>query len=375
MSRLSLMAFAKATKMFSKGIAIIALTRKGVETAAKISVALKKLKIKNSLFSPEQCVQGWAMPLDARLGEFVREIFGKVDAIIGVMAAGIIVRAVAPCLKNNLSDPAVVCVDVSGRFAISLLSGHYGGANELTQIIAREIGAIPVITTASDVIGKISIDEAARLLHCNIKNPDSLVAVNSALVNGKSVVLVLVGNVKIHMETIFGYEIKRANNAKEAVELIKNFDAGAIITEGKVPMEKLPKPATILTPRKIIVGVGARKNASENQIIAAVNAALAQVNVPLERVNGLATVDIKKDSAAMIGAAKRLGLNWDFLSVDALRLVKHEGLSPDSKLVKEKIGVGGVCERAALITAGKNAKLILKKMKMNGVTVAIAEGE
>src|SRR4030042_2744320 len=170
MSRLLHMAFAKATKMFSKGIAIIALTKMGVETAAKISMALKKLKIKNSLFSPEQCVQGGAMPLDVRLGEFVKEIFGKVDGIIGVMAAGIIVRAIAPCLKNKLSDPAVVCVDISGRFAISLLSGHYGGANELTQIIAREIGAIPVITTASDVMGKMSIDEVARFLHCSIKN-------------------------------------------------------------------------------------------------------------------------------------------------------------------------------------------------------------
>jgi cobalt-precorrin 5A hydrolase len=368
------MAFEKATKMFPKGIAIIALTKKGVETACRISAALNKLEIKNSLFSPEQCVQSWAMPLEMRLGEFVKDLFGKVDAIIGVMAAGIVVRAVAPCLKSKLSDPAVVCVDVSGRFAISLLSGHYGGANELTRIIASEIGAIPVVTTASDVMGKISVDEVARLMHCKIKNPESLVAVNSALVNGKRVVLVLVGDVKIPMDMILGYEIKRADNAKEAVALIKNFDAGAIITEGKFPT-KLPKPVTILTPKKIIVGVGARKNASENQIITAVNAALARVDVPLERVDGLATVDIKKDSAGMIGAAKKLGLNWDFLSVDALQSLKHEGLSPDSKLVKEKIGVGGVCERAALIAAGKNAELILKKMKMNGVTVAVAEGE
>jgi cobalt-precorrin 5A hydrolase len=369
------MALEKATKMFSKGIAIIALTKKGVETACRISAALNKLEIKNSLFSPEQCVQGWAMPLEMRLGEFVKEIFGKVDAIIGVMATGIVVRAVAPCLKSKLNDPAVVCVDVSGRFAISLLSGHYGGANELTRIIAREIGAIPVVTTASDVMGKISVDELARLLRCNIRNPDSLVAVNSALVNGKRVVLVLVGDVKIPEDMIVGYEIKRANNAKEAVALIKNFDAGAIITEGKVPIEKLPKPITVLTPKKIIVGVGARKNANENQITTAVNAALARVDVPLERVNGLATVDIKKASLSMLRAAKRLGLNWDFFSVDALRSLKHEGLSPDSKLVKEKIGVGGVCERAALIAVGKNAKLILKKMKLNSVTVAVAEGE
>jgi cobalt-precorrin 5A hydrolase len=140
--------------MFTKGIAIIALTRQGVETATKISVTLEKLEIKNNLYSPEQCIQCEAMPLDMRLGEFVKDIFDKVDAIIGVMAAGIIVRAVAPCLKSKLTDPAVVCVDVSGRFAISLVSGHYGGANELTRTVAREIGAIPVVTTASDVMGK-----------------------------------------------------------------------------------------------------------------------------------------------------------------------------------------------------------------------------
>jgi cobalt-precorrin 5A hydrolase len=369
------MASAKATKMFPKGIAIIALTKKGVETAAKISAALEKLEIKNSLFSPEQCVQGWATPLDMRLGEFVKEIFGKVDAIIGVMAAGIIVRAIAPCLKSKLTDPAVVCVDVSGRFAISLLSGHYGGANELTRIIARETGAIPVVTTASDVLGKISVDEVARLLNFKIQNPESLVAVNSALVNGKRVVLILVGDVQIPETMISCYEVTRANTAKQATALLKDFDAGAIITEEPVATEKLPKPATILTPKKIAVGVGARKNASENQIIAAVESALARVNLPVERVDRFATVDIKKGSVSMVSAAKKLGLPIEFVSVEALRSVKHEGLSPDSKLVKEKIGVGGVCERAALITAGKNANLILKKMKMNGVTVAVAEGE
>ena len=369
------MASAKATKMFPKGIAIIALTKQGVETAAKISAALEKLEIKTSLYSPEQCVQGWATPLDMRLGEFVKEIFGEVDAIIAVMAAGIIVRAIAPCLKSKLTDPAVVCVDVSGRFAISLLSGHYGGANELARIIARETGATPVITTASDVMGKVSVDEVARLLNFKIQNPESLVGVNSALVNGKRVVLVVVSDVQLPTNLISGYEVKRANTAKQAAALIKAFDAGAIITETPLSTEKLPKPVTILTPKKIVVGVGARKNASENQIIAAVDSALARVNLAVERVNRWATVDIKKDSLSMVSAAKKLGLPIDFVSVEALRSVKHAGLSPDSKLVKEKIGVGGVCERAALIIAGKNAKLILKKMKMNGVTVAIAEGE
>jgi cobalt-precorrin 5A hydrolase len=180
--------------------------------------------------------------------------------------------------------------------------------------------------------------------------------------------------VKILANVIFGYDVKQAGTVKEAVALLKNFDAGAIITEEPVSA-KLPKPVTILTPKKITVGVGARKNASENEIVSAVNSAIARVDLPVERVDRLATVGIKKASRSMVSAAEKLGLPIDFVNVDALRSVKNEGLSPDSKLVEEKIGVGGVCERAALITAGKNANLILKKMKMNSVTVAVAEGE
>jgi len=369
------MAFAKATKMFSKGITVVAITRRGVETALKIKSALNKLDLPCRVFAPKKYGQKGVVPLDKKLGEFIKETYSKTSAIVAVMATGIIIRAVAPCLENKLVDPAVIGVDASGKFVISLLAGHYGGANELTRLIAAGIGAMPVITTASDVMGKQSVDELARNLHLTIKNPKSLAAVNAALVNGERLVLVVVGDIKIPTGKIWGYEVKKAESAVQAVEILNIFDAGAIITKDALSTDKLTRSVTILTPKKITVGVGARKNSSENEIIAAVNSALARVDVPLERVDRLATVDIKKDSIGMIGAAKKLGLPIDFVSVDALRSVKHEGLSPDSKLVEEKIGVGGVCERAALITAGKNAALILKKMKMNGVTVAIAEGE
>ncbi len=361
--------------MFSKGIAIISLTKQGSETALKISAALKKMNIKSSVFTPEQCVQGWATPLEGRLGEFVKELFSKVDGIVAVMAAGIIIRAVAPCIKSKLTDPAVVCVDVSGRFAISLLSGHYGGANELTRLIAKEIGATPVITTASDVLGKISVDELARAWHCTIQNPTRLVAVNSALINGENLAIILVGEVDFPVDERSGYEVKTAENTEQAVEIANSFDGGAIVTRSKIPESTLAKPFVVLKPKRIIVGIGARKNVSESEVLAAVNSALAKACLPLERVDGLATVDIKKDSASITGAARKLGLTITYVGLDELRAFSHPDLSAKSKLVEEKIGVGGVCEPAALIVAGKQAKLILKKMKMNGVTVAIAEGE
>jgi cobalt-precorrin 5A hydrolase len=123
-------------------------------------------------------------------------------------------------------DPAVLGVDASGRFVISLLSGHYGGANELTRLIANGIGAVPVITTASDVMEKQSVDEIARILHLAIENPESLAAVNSALVNGDRLVLVLAGDVKVPTNKILGYEIKKADSGKQATEIVNSFDAG-----------------------------------------------------------------------------------------------------------------------------------------------------
>lgn len=361
--------------MFSKGIAVISLTKQGAETAIKISDALSKVNVKNNVFTPEQCARGWATPLEGRLSEFVKEQFGKVDGIVAVMAAGIIIRAVAPCLKSKRSDPAIVCVDVSGRFAISLLSGHFGGANELTRLIAKEIGATPVITTASDVLGKISVDELAKVWHCSVQNPARLVAVNSALVNGGNLVIVLVGDVKVSVNGAYGYEVKAAKNGEQAVEIANGFDGGVVVSRSQITESKFTKPVVVLKPKRIIVGIGARKNVNECQVLAAVDSALTKACLPLERVDGLATVEIKKDSLSITGAAKKLGLPIDFVGLEALRGFKHEDLSPDSKLVKEKIGVGGVCEQAALIVAGKQARLILKKTKMNGVTVAIAEGE
>jgi cobalt-precorrin 5A hydrolase len=371
-----LMVTEKAKMMFRRGVVIFAVTRQGVETAAKIRDILSKKQIDCEIFVSKKYAIKDAVPIENKLGQAIKDVFREVDAVVAVMATGIVVRTVAPLLKSKLSDPAVVCVDTSGRFAISLLSGHYGGANELAKLIADGLGAVPVITTASNVLGKQSIDELARTTRCVIVNPESLVAVNSVLVNGEELVLVLVGNVNIFpLEKKGEYEIRTTENAEHAVEIVNSFDAGVIITKEKVTLQGLKKPVTVLKPKTVAVGIGSRKNVSEDAIIETVTKALTQSNILLERVDRLATVDIKKDSLSMKSAAQKMGLKLEYISVDELRAFKHEDLSADSEFVKEKIGVGGICERAALIVAGKKAKLILKKTKGKGVTAAVAEGE
>ena len=369
------LAFVRALKMFSKGIAIVAITKRGTETALRIKQALTKLELPCKVFAPAKYELKGVVPMDKKLPEFVRENYGKVDAFVGVMATGIVIRAVAPLLESKLVDPAVVVVDVSGRFAVSLLSGHLGGANELTRLIAEGIGATAVITTASDVMGKQSVDELATALHLTIENPESLVAVNSAIVNGEKLVLVILDDARISLTKVLGFDVKKADTLEGAVEIVNCYDAGAVISGNSVPTNKFSKPVTMLKPKTVAVGLGARKNVDEYALENAVNAALTKLNMPLERVDRLATVSIKKDSASMIKAAEKLGLKLEFVDVEVLRAFKHGDLSPDSEIVERNIGVGGVCERAALIMAGKKARLILKKTKLNGVPVAIAEGE
>jgi len=361
--------------MYAKSISVVAITRVGVETAIKIKEVLDKCGLNATVYAPKKYAQNGVCVLEKKLPDFFAENYHNVDALVAVMATGIIIRAVAPLLENKLIDPAVIGLDAKGTFVISLLSGHYGGANQLTRVIAKGIGAIPVITTASEVTGKLSVDELAKILHLSIQNPESLVAVNAAIVDEKKIVLVAVGDVKFSLNQVNCYEIKEAKNCVETLEIIEDYDAGIVVITEDLQIGKSSKPITILKTRRIAVGLGAREGSSSESMVEAVESALTKTGLSLAQISSVATVDIKRSSQSMINAVKKLGLPLEFLSVDALRSLKYQGLSPDSLMVQEKIGVGGVCERAALIAAGKNSKLLLKKTKLNGTTVAIAEGE
>jgi cobalt-precorrin 5A hydrolase len=362
--------------MFERGIAVVAVTRRGVETAFKIRKALDCAQLPATVYAPQKYMrQTGVVVLEKKLPEFFAEVYKQVDGLVAVMATGITIRAVAPLLESKLTDPAVVGVDAQGKFVISLLSGHLGGANDLTHIIAQGINAIPVITTASDIMGKQSVEDLAKKLQLKIENFDSLVALNSAIVNGDRIVVVLVGNVKFSSNAFGSYEVRVAQDGTDALEIISSFDAGIIITSDPLTITKFTKPFIILKMRKIVVGLGARQESIPESMIQAVDIALEKIHVPLSRVYAFATVDIKRSSQQMIDAVAKMGAPLEFLSVEELSTVTYSDLSPDSAMVQSKIGIGGVCERAALKVAGPNAKLILKKTKLNGVTVAVAMGE
>ncbi len=357
--------------MYSKGIALVAITRNGVETALKIRDTLAKLNLASTVYAPKKYVQTGVAPFDQKLEDFIKGIYHNISAIVAIMATGIIIRAIAPHLEDKLVDPAVVSVDASGKFVISMLSGHYGGANELATLIAEGIGATPVITTASDVLGKQSVEDLARMLHLSVANPESMVPVNATITNGDRVALVLIGDINVSSEQVIGYEIKKAETAEQALAIVNSYEAGVIVTKEALPVARFVKPVTILKLQQFTIGLGAKSEITTDQILRAVTSALKTAQVPLENVTSISSVGVTQDLQSMINAAMTLGFDLKLISTDAIREFKHDDLSPDSNDGQEN-EISGISERAALIAAGKNARLILKKTKQNGVTIAIA---
>lgn len=202
-----------------------------------------------------------------------RQIFCRYAGLVYICPCGVVVRAIAPLVQHKLSDPAVVVLDVGARFAISLLSGHEGGANALALRVANILGAEPVVTTTT---------EAAR---------------------------------------------------------------------------------------NLIVGVGCRRGAASEPIVAAVHAALRKVGARPEQVRLLASADIKSQEAGLIEAAAQLGLSLRFIPSDEIRSTPKK--FGRSRFVKSKVNLPAVAEPCALL-AGRRTQLILPKTILNGVTVAVA---
>ena len=289
--------------------AIISLTAEGAKLAAKISA-----KVGGQTFAKGKDY--------SKLAELVAEVFGKFDGLIFICAAGIVVRMIAPHIVDKLSDPAVLVVDERGQNVISLLSGHVGRANELTVEIAKAIEANPVITTATDVEGKFSVDAIASRLGLVPEPKEAIKAINAAILRG---------------EEIF-------------------------VTAGEVRLN--------LIPQNLIAGVGCRRGTSSLKIFEAIERACATIHQPIERVKLLASVDAKKNEVGLLSLAEAMGLEIKFFSGTELQKKIDEYKLEESKFVTRSVGVGNVCEAAALCCV-EEARFALPKTTFKGVTVAL----
>lgn len=283
------------------------------------------------------------------LPEYVGGVFDR-DALIFVGAAGIAVRAIAPHAASKRSDPAVLCLDEAGRFVIPLLSGHIGGANALARRLASALYATAVITTATDVNGRFSVDAWAA---------EHGLAITSMALAKRVSAEILTHDVPFWSDAI---------RAERLPEGLVWADAGPLGICVSVRDLKPFDETLLLAPRALEIGVGCRRGISVEAVEAAIKKVLSENNLRPEAVASVASIDVKADEAGLIACCAANGWPLAFHSAEQLNAVP--GAFSKSEFVKNTVGVDNVCERAA---AARGGRLIVRKTALNGVTVAVAE--
>jgi cobalamin biosynthesis protein CbiG len=282
-------------------------------------------------------------------------------SLIFVMATGIVVRTIAPLLKDKRTDPAVVVLDEKGDFAISLLSGHLGGANKLAVEIADFLGGQAVITTASDVQGRIALDIWAEEKGLYAEDYERLKRLSAKIVNGKSV-KVYTGNAIVLPEVPDEFKIVGSSDKAEI-----------IISE-----ELYKRKALYLRPRNLFAGIGCNRGTSQDEIQNEFTLLLKKNRLSVHSIAGIASIDLKIDEEGLLEFADDNGLPIRFFPGDALNAVSDELGIKGSKQVRAATGAVAVSEPAAVLAARQasdRVKIIIPKVKRGNVTLAIAKAK
>lgn len=315
----------------------IAFTEEGLRIAGKIEKSAKYETIvldKNSYKSK------------------LSEVFQDYDGIVFISSTGIAVRLSAPFLQSKASDPAIVVIDDLGRYSISLVSGHLGGANQLAEELGELLGCQPIVTTASDGRNLEAVDLFAKRKGLYIENLEDAKRLTAMMLEMRPLLL----DSEIPME--LGYQ-----------HLSKTAYEGVILVSSKASAGS-PLPHCILRPKNITVGIGCRRGKSKEEILRAIEKVCSDNDISMRSIKTLATVDVKQEEAGILEACRELGCELAIFSREQLKEVEH--LYTASSFVKSQIGVSSVCEPCACLAGGQ---LIVPKTALEGITIAMAKEE
>ena len=329
-------------------VSIIAFTDNGMEIAYKLSNSLSE----SNDVDFTRCGKG-------ALSTWTEEHFSTNDALIFIGAIGIALRAIAPYIKTKTKDPAVVVVDELGQFSIPILSGHIGGANELALQISKDLGSIPVITTATDINKVFAVDTWAKSQELQILNPECIKLVSSKLLKGESV----------HVKSDYPIQGNLPKNVYLNDLEASRVGYDVIITHKDLENE-CKNDALLLVPQIITVGIGCRKDIIFEAIEKSILNIFENENYHILSINALASIDKKANEKGILEFAKKYDLPFNTYSAEELNSL--EGDFTKSEFVKSVVEVDNVCERSAVMES--NGKLIRRKDTCDGagVTVALA---
>jgi cobalt-precorrin 5A hydrolase len=361
-----------------KEYAVYVITKHGLEIAKKLKEILGDVDLYISPKFLDKAPEG-SYPLSLPMGPTLKKTFFEYYCHIHIISVGAVVRMIAPLMKNKKIDPAIVCVDDKANFSVCLLSGHVGRGNIFTKNVAEALNNTPVITTASDVSGTLTVDILGRELGWKLENVDRNVTKGcAAVVNQERVLFVQECgepnwwpvNKKLPPGVSYGTSLDGINHNNYEMLLVAS-DRSNISETHPDHFEK----SVIYNPKTLILGLGCDKETPFEVIEKGVLNLLKEKGLALQSVKEIATIDLKKNEPGFIELSKKY--NWEIKSFGAEELDKVEGIENPSEIVKKYVGTKSVGEASALLCSGAS-KLLLPKQKFSlssegkNLTMAVA---
>lgn len=309
--------------------------------------------------------------IEEKLSEWAGEQMVAHHALLFIGACGIAVRAIAPWITDKLHDSPVLVMDEQGQHVIPLLSGHVGGANELAIRLSQAVGAIPVITTATDLHGSFAVDLFAKRNDLWIRNREGIAKVSARVLAGEKITMCIqAGHLKITENLPDGIRLCDYPPMEPVDVLVE--DATLSVKANHQFIEQ-SNAHLILHPKKYILGIGCKKGTDSSKLEDYLQSILNREGISVEQVAALASIDVKKEEACLLEFSEKHRIPFQTYSAQILQAVPGEFHS--SAFVKNTVGVDNVCERAAICASGEGGRLLLDRQAQDGITVAIAERE
>ena len=341
--------------------AILAITKNGVN----IGQNLKTFFPNWSVFAPEKLsndntdIIWYSEPTS----EKIVELFKNNDALICLFSLGAVIRLISPHLKDKKTDPAVIVIDDKTNFVISALSGHIGGANELTQKIAEKLGALPVITTAADVNKTIAVDLVGRELNWKIEDDSTVTKVSAHMVNEEPI-----GIIQDAGEKNWYKELPKNVTFYENLEELKKSNSQACLIISDRILDSVNENSVIYRPPSLVIGVGLHHDTSKETIKEGIDTCLEKFKLSAKSVAKLVSIKKPEDVQGLIDLGKEMGIPVQY--VEREELAEISAPNP-SETVKAFEGTASVSEAAAIKASG--GELIVEKQKFPpNLTIAIA---
>ncbi|MDD5285103.1 MAG: cobalt-precorrin 5A hydrolase [Desulfuromonadaceae bacterium] len=348
-------------------IAAIAITRRGSRLGSKLRENMPGVELHVSSRYSGQAGREFSSFDPSGAKALISALWKEYDGFVFIMAAGIVVRIIAPLLESKESDPAVVVMDDAGKFAVSLLSGHLGGANELAERCAFASGARAVITTATDANELPSFDMLAKENGWIIDDIRKVKLLNTLLLDDKEIAVVDPGG-RTRSWLHGRGKVKYYGTFAEAADT--PAEGFLFVTNRQLPQNIHPDNLLLLRPRNLVLGIGCNRGTAADEIDAFVAGHLKRMFLSSKSVCCIASAAAKRDESGLMEYASRLGVPLHCFESDELN--RTEFPSPPSAHAMAAVGASGVAEPAAIL-ASNGGRLLLKKVKSENVTLAVAE--